>query len=723
MPGVPTNIHTIHSSGFTPIQHILTSVNSHNQRLFRRSALLHFLLMLCSLCFASDLFAANCGGLHQKPCSVFSGQPACQDGLEQIPFKECVPKKSPQALKSITDLLNKPRPNYCGRHNQPPCTVDVFIPSCEGDLIEFNGQCKTHEETLYRANCGNQNQRPCNVLERIPSCNAGLAEIRGSCLRLGECGASGQRPCEIGERVPSCNANLKENFKQNICVGLRPGETPFLGGVSSLADYYGDSIKSVCKETLGNLNLNDNTTIGMGAECSKMVFVGAGCEYLASALGADAAASIGNAADTPRQIADSERQFNLFKAKVDQAYNNGECTQFAEKLAPATQYGRSNQMQCPAGQFWDPNGNCYSCPAGYTRTLESVTSNRACVDKPAGEIARSSCAVFKAATQEFAKSAACAAEVLSSGAFMNQQVDFNTAGREFCMATGEFGYAITSIMIPSKSPQQKAQQITTSLDKFIQTIKRGYRVADNIKTKFNNAATIYDQSSNMASKFNNLINCRDDSAAAPVTMVSAPPSQPTTPAMPILSSTAMVAIPGTNYEISRYEVTQGEWQSVMGNNPSQFTNCGNNCPVENVSWNEIQIFLQTLNNRTGMQYRLPTNAEWKYACYGGSQTTYCGGDNIDAVSWYAGNSSNNSPTHPVGQKQSNGYGLYDMSGNVLEYASDSASFSCIDTMLRGGSGLTAQADLGATRLFMFCGGEDTNTKSNKAGFRLARTLQ
>lgn len=685
-----------------------------------RSAVINLLLILSSFSFLSDSIAADCGGLNQKPCTIFTGLPACQDGLEEIPFKKCVPKNSAQAPKPLFNIPAKQRPGDCGHHNQKPCDFVVFVPSCEGELIEFNGQCKTREESMHRDHCGNQNQRPCNVLERIPSCNAGLTEIRGSCLRLGECGASGQRPCEIGERVPSCNPNLKENFKQNICVGLRPGETPFLGGVSSLADYYGDSIKSVCKETLGNINLNDNTPIGIGAECSKMVFVGAGCEYLASALGADAAATVGGMADTPRQIADAERQFNIFKTKVDQAYNTGECTQFAEKLSPATQYGRSNQMQCPSGQFWDPNGNCYSCPAGYTRTLEAVTSHRACVDKPAGEIARSGCAVFKAATQEFARSAACAAEVLSSGAFMNQQVDFNTAGREFCMATGEFGYAITSIMIPSKSPQQKSQQITSSLDKFIQTIKRGYQKADAIKTKFDQASAIYDSGDNMANKFNNLINCRDESAVVPVTTVNTPTALPT---MPIISSSEMVAIPGTNFEISRYEVTQGEWQAVMGNNPSQFANCGNTCPVDNVSWNDIQQFLQNLNARTGMQYRLPTNAEWQYACYGGSQTTYCGSDNIHAVAWYAGNSNSNSPTHPVGQKQANGYGLHDMSGNVLEYASDIASYECIDTMLRGGSGLNAEGDLGATRLFMLCYTGDANTRSNDAGFRLARTLQ
>lgn len=81
----------------------------------------------------------------------------------------------------------------------------------------------------------------------------------------------------------------------------------------------------------------------------------------------------------------------------------------------------------------------------------------------------------------------------------------------------------------------------------------------------------------------------------------------------------MVRIPGKNYEMGQYEVTQREWKAVMGNNPSKFGDCGDNCPVERVSWDDIQVFLEKLNAKTGKQYRLPTEAEWEYACYGGSQ--------------------------------------------------------------------------------------------------------
>ena len=120
--------------------------------------------------------------------------------------------------------------------------------------------------------------------------------------------------------------------------------------------------------------------------------------------------------------------------------------------------------------------------------------------------------------------------------------------------------------------------------------------------------------------------------------------------------------------IGKYEVTQAEWQKIMGNNPSYFKGC-DNCPVEQVSWNDIQEYINKLNQKTGKKYRLPTEAKWEYAARsGGKNEKYAGGNNIDSVGWYDGNSG--SKTHPVGQKQPNGLGLYDMIGNVLEWVND-----------------------------------------------------
>jgi formylglycine-generating enzyme required for sulfatase activity len=119
------------------------------------------------------------------------------------------------------------------------------------------------------------------------------------------------------------------------------------------------------------------------------------------------------------------------------------------------------------------------------------------------------------------------------------------------------------------------------------------------------------------------------------------------------------------FEMGIYEVTQAQWESVMGSNPSHFR--GANLPVEQVSWNDAQEFLQKLNTLgDGYQYRLPTEAEWEYAARAGTMTLVPG--SLDAVAWYSQNSG--SQTHPVGQKQPNPWGLYDMIGNVWEWVQD-----------------------------------------------------
>lgn len=124
-----------------------------------------------------------------------------------------------------------------------------------------------------------------------------------------------------------------------------------------------------------------------------------------------------------------------------------------------------------------------------------------------------------------------------------------------------------------------------------------------------------------------------------------------------------------DYYMGKYEVTQALWQAVMGSNPSNFK--GDNLPVEKVSWNDCQEFISKLNSLAGRKFRLPTEAEWEYAARGGKKSRsyqYSGSSNISDVAWYYGNSG--SKTHPVGTKQANELGIYDMTGNVLEWCQD-----------------------------------------------------
>jgi len=131
------------------------------------------------------------------------------------------------------------------------------------------------------------------------------------------------------------------------------------------------------------------------------------------------------------------------------------------------------------------------------------------------------------------------------------------------------------------------------------------------------------------------------------------------------------------FYMGRYEVTQEEWYKIMGSNPSAFKSekVGGNSrrhPVEQISWDDAQEFIRKLNQKEGTQkYRLPTEAEWEYAARAGSTGKYCFGDSegqLGQYAWYESNSGDK--THPVGQKQPNAWGLYDMHGNVLEWVQD-----------------------------------------------------
>ena len=163
----------------------------------------------------------------------------------------------------------------------------------------------------------------------------------------------------------------------------------------------------------------------------------------------------------------------------------------------------------------------------------------------------------------------------------------------------------------------------------------------------------------------------------------------------------MVQIPGRDYRMGKTEVTQAQWEAVMGNNPSYFR--GRSHPVENVSWDDCQAFIAKLNEtpavkKAGLRFRLPTEEEWEHACRAGGTGDWGRREDgevgpLDTMGWYGDNSGGE--THPVAQKKPNAWGLYDMHGNVEEWTSTAEDSYRVGR--GGGWGTSAQGCRSADR--------------------------
>ncbi len=171
-----------------------------------------------------------------------------------------------------------------------------------------------------------------------------------------------------------------------------------------------------------------------------------------------------------------------------------------------------------------------------------------------------------------------------------------------------------------------------------------------------------------------------------------------------------------SFYIGKTEITQGQWRRVMGpgSNPSGFTRC-NDCPVENISWEDAQEFLKRLNNETEMKYRLPKLEEWEYAAKGGKKslrTQFSGSENMDEVAWCVYNSEEG--THPVAQKAPNELGIYDMTGNVSEWIAN--LYDKNTRYVKGGSWSddATNSRIGSSEKY------DVKYKNSRIGFRVCQ---
>lgn len=169
-----------------------------------------------------------------------------------------------------------------------------------------------------------------------------------------------------------------------------------------------------------------------------------------------------------------------------------------------------------------------------------------------------------------------------------------------------------------------------------------------------------------------------------------------------------------SFALGKFEVTQEQWFLIMGTTPSRFR--GRYLPVDNISWDDAQEFVKKLSIKTGKNYRLPTEAEWEYAARAGSQTLFSWGDDLNASTQFAWSALNSDrEPHPVGEKLPNKFGLYDMSGNVLEWTQDCWNTTYLNAPIDGSAWGTGDCLIRSIR----GGGWGRTNESLKVSYRFS----
>ncbi len=189
-------------------------------------------------------------------------------------------------------------------------------------------------------------------------------------------------------------------------------------------------------------------------------------------------------------------------------------------------------------------------------------------------------------------------------------------------------------------------------------------------------STIHDVKIPLASSFKNSLGQEFKLIPAGTFTMGSPPDEPGRYSVETQHQVTLTK----SFYMQTTEVTQGQWEKLMGSNPSYFSTCGEDCPVENVTWDDAQAYIAKLNQKGEGTYALPTEAQWEYAARAGSTTAFYNGHltepygndpNLDVIAWYNDNTEDSpKPPQPVAQKDANFWGLYDMAGNVSEWCLD-----------------------------------------------------